>query len=194
MVAVGLWDENKIMLFRLIENQFEKITETKSLGDVLSRSILLTKMDRIVYLMVALGNGTLYYYQFNDQTGELAEEKKATLGTRPVKLKRFFARNTVNVFACSDRPAVIFPSNQKLVFSNVNLKSINEMCLLNSSAFNRSLVLADSERFFIGIIDDIQKLHIRTVPLCESVSRIAYQEETKTIAILTSRQEVLNST
>lgn len=86
-------------------------------------------------------------------------------GTRPVKLKRFFARNTVNVFACSDRPAVIFSSNQKLVFSNVNLKTVNEMCLLNSQAYPGSLVLADAERFFIGVIDDIQKLHIRSVPL-----------------------------
>lgn len=64
------------------------------------------------------------------------------------------------------------------------------MCLLNSTAFPRSLVLADADRFFIGVIDDIQKLHIRSVPLGESVSRIAYQEESKTIAILTSRQEV----
>lgn len=61
------------------------------------------------------------------------------------------------------------------------------MCLLNSTAYPGSLVLADADRFLIGVIDDIQKLHIRSVPLGECVSRIAYQD--KTIAILTSRQE-----
>jgi DNA damage-binding protein 1 len=67
----------------------EKLNETTVMGDVLSRSILLTRMDRIIYLMVALGNGTLYYYQFNDQTGELTDEKKATLGSFPWSIYSF---------------------------------------------------------------------------------------------------------
>ena len=49
-----------------------------------------------------------------------------------------------------------------------------------------------SQLQLLGTIDDIQKLHIRTVPLGECVSRIAYQPETNTIAILTYRYEVFN--
>lgn len=44
-----------------------------------------------------------------------------------------------------------------------------------------SLALATSEGITIGTIDEIQKLHIRTVPLGETPRRIAYQEETEVI-------------
>jgi len=38
-----------------------------------------------------------------------------------------------------------------------------------------SLALANNSTLLIGTIDEIQKLHIRTVPLHESPRRIAYQ-------------------
>lgn len=43
--------------------------------------------------------------------------------------------STTNIFACSDRPTVIFSSNHKLVFSNVNLKEVTHMCSLNALAY-----------------------------------------------------------
>ena len=39
-----------------------------------------------------------------------------------------------------------------------------------------SLALATDSTVTIGTIDEIQKLHIRTVPLGETPRRIAYQE------------------
>ena len=52
----------------------------------------------------------------------MSERKKVTLGTQPIVLRTFKTLVTTNVFACSDRPTVIYSSNRKLVFSNVNLK------------------------------------------------------------------------
>jgi hypothetical protein len=42
-----------------------------------------------------------------------------------------------------------------------------------------SLALATDSTVTIGTIDEIQKLHIRTVRLGETPRRIAYQEETQ---------------
>lgn len=42
-----------------------------------------------------------------------------------------------------------------------------------------SLALATDSSVTIGTIDEIQKLHIRTVPLQESPRKIAYQEQTQ---------------
>ena len=67
--------------------------------------------------------------------GYLSERKKVTLGTQPTVLKTFRSLSTTNVFACSDRPTVIYSSNHKLVFSNVNLKEVNYMCPLNSEGY-----------------------------------------------------------
>ena len=50
--------------------------------------------------------------------------------------------------------------------------------------------MCDSETMFIGRVDDIQKLHIRTVPLGESPARVAHLKENGSIAVLTCRQKV----
>ncbi|CAD5219378.1 unnamed protein product [Bursaphelenchus okinawaensis] len=186
----GFWSGTEVSMFAIENNEFNHVTNCTLPGDfVLPRSSLLTKMDGVIYLMIALSDGILYYFTVDQNNGQVIDVKKATLGTRPPKLRKFYARGTVNVFVCSDRPAVIYSSNQKLIFSNVNIKLITQMCPLNAEFYQNSLVLTDGFRLFIGVIDDIQKLHIRSVPLGESVSRIAHQPETNSIAILTHRVE-----
>ena len=64
------------------------------------------------------------------------------------------------------------------------------MCPLNSEAFRESLALASDSQLLIGQIDEIQKLHIRTVPLRESPRRIAYQESTQTFGVITMRHDM----
>ena len=67
--------------------------------------------------------GSLFYFVVN-ASGNLADKKKVILGTQPTVLRKFRTGAVSNVFACSDRPTVIYSSNQKLVFSNVNLKEV----------------------------------------------------------------------
>lgn len=63
------------------------------------------------------------------------------------------------------------------------MREVNHMCSLNAEAYPDSLALATDSSVTIGTIDEIQKLHIRTVPLQESPRRIAYQEQTQVPAI-----------
>lgn len=69
-----------------------------------------------------IDNTDLSHIKFVLFSGSLSERKKVTLGTQPTMLRTFKSLATTNVFACSDRPTVIYSSNHKLVFSNVNLK------------------------------------------------------------------------
>ena len=57
--------------------------------------------------------------------GELSERKKLSLGSKPITLKTFQSSGVAHVFAASDRPTVIYSSNKKLLYSNVNE---NEVC------------------------------------------------------------------
>lgn len=93
------------------------------------------------YLLVALGDGTLYYFHLEPTTGQLSSSKKVVLGTKPVTLKTFKSADSyvTNVFACSNHPTIIYSNNQKLLFSNVNLKvqyvcpSYTYVCTLKAS-------------------------------------------------------------
>ena len=62
------------------------------------------------------------------------------------------------------------------------------MAPFNCDAFPDALALASGEHLMIGAVDDIQKLHIRMVPLGEQPRRIAHQPETKTLAVLTMKE------
>uniref|UniRef100_A0A8K9XPT6 DNA damage-binding protein 1 n=1 Tax=Oncorhynchus mykiss TaxID=8022 RepID=A0A8K9XPT6_ONCMY len=158
--------------------------------EIIPRSILMTTFEASYYLLCALGDGALFYFGLDLTTGVLSERKKVTLGTQPTVLRTFRSLSTSNVFACSDRPTVIYSSNHKLVFSNVNLKEVNYMCPLNSEGYPDSLALANNSTLTIGTIDEIQKLHIRTVPLYESPRRICYQEVSQCFGVLSSRVEM----
>ena len=70
-------------------------------------------------------------------------------------------------------------------FLNVSVQ-VNFMSSFNSSSFPDSLALSKEASMSIGSIDEIQKLHIRTVPLGEQPRRLAHQEPSRTFALLTS--------
>uniref|UniRef100_A0A915DC56 DNA damage-binding protein 1 n=1 Tax=Ditylenchus dipsaci TaxID=166011 RepID=A0A915DC56_9BILA len=168
--AVGFWNDQSVALYSL-EPEMKLVSEEKLSGEVLPRSLLIIAMEGIIYLLVALGDGTVYYFRINAENGCLTEQKKVTLGTQPTLLKKFVTKGSeASLLQCK-------------------LEMVNQVAQLNSDYYKESLVMSDGENLIIGTIDDIQKLHIRTIPLYECVSRIAYQPETNTIAILTSRIE-----
>lgn len=66
--AVGFWNEHSISLYSL-KPEINQMTKEKIGGDVLPRSILLVSMEMINYLLVALGDGTIFYFKIDILTG-----------------------------------------------------------------------------------------------------------------------------
>ncbi|KAJ6301878.1 hypothetical protein OIU77_016063 [Salix suchowensis] len=181
LAAVGMWTDISVRIFSLPD--LNLITKEPLGGEIIPRSVLLCSFEGISYLLCALGDGHLLNFQLNLSTGELKDRKKVSLGTQPITLRTFSSKNTTHVFAASDRPTVIYSSNKKLLYSNVNLKEVSHMCPFNSAAFPDSLAIAKEGELSIGTIDDIQKLHIRSIPLGEQARRICHQEQSRTFAI-----------
>jgi DNA damage-binding protein 1 len=90
---------------------------------------------QVSYLLCALGDGHLFSFLLNASTGELTDRKKVSLGTQPITLRTFSSKGTAHVFASSDRLTVIYSSNNKPLYSNVNLKGVNHMCPFNTASF-----------------------------------------------------------
>jgi DNA damage-binding protein 1 len=53
---------------------------------------------------------------------DLTEKKQVSLGTQPLSLYLFTTKQNQNVFACSDRPTVIYSTNGKLAYAQVNVR------------------------------------------------------------------------
>uniref|UniRef100_A0A2P2KL79 Uncharacterized protein MANES_06G061000 n=3 Tax=Rhizophora mucronata TaxID=61149 RepID=A0A2P2KL79_RHIMU len=181
LAAVGMWTDISVRIFSLPD--LNLITKEHLGGEIIPRSVLLCSFEGISYLLCALGDGHLLNFLLNLSTGELTDRKKVSLGTQPITLRTFSSKNTTHVFAASDRPTVIYSSNKKLLYSNVNLKEVSHMCPFNSAAFPDSLAIAKEGELTIGTIDDIQKLHIRSIPMGEHARRICHQEQSRTFAV-----------
>lgn len=62
------------------------------------------------------------------------------------------------------------------------------MTSFNSASFPDSLAIAKESGLTIGSIDEIQKLHIRAVPMGEQARRLAHQDSSHTFLVTTSTE------
>ena len=176
IVAVGMWDDISIRILRL--PSLELATHEVLGGDYIARSVILTLFDEIPYLLCGLGDGNLCSFVIDMETCTLSQQKKISLGTQPLLLHRFQHLGANHIFAASDRPTIIYSTNGKLHYSIVNMKEVNNICSFASGDSPDSLAVSTDSNLVIGVVDDLQKLHVRTVPLGMEPSAIAYQEST----------------
>ncbi|CAG8461735.1 4837_t:CDS:10 [Gigaspora rosea] len=165
IVAIGLWTVVGVQVLRL--PTLEIIADQPLEGASMTRSVLLSTFENNHYLLAALGDGQLFHFILDPTTGRLSERKQLSLGTQPVMLTSFTSNGLSHVFAASDRPTVIYSSNKKLLYSNVNTKDVTYMCPFKPASMTTSLVITHEGGLTIGSIDEIQKLHIRTILLNE---------------------------
>ena len=68
LLAVGLWTDLSARLLRLPSLE---LLHTEMLGgEIIPRSILMTTFEGSHYLLCALGDGSLFYFNLNVETGE----------------------------------------------------------------------------------------------------------------------------
>jgi len=187
LCAVGTWTDVSVRLFRFPD--LEEVALEALGGEIIPRSVLLCALEEQDYLMVALGDGHLLSFSLESSTATLTNRKKVSLGTKPITLKAFQAKGSTSIFAASDRPTVIYSHNKKLLYSTVNLREVTCMCSFNSESFPDGLAMATEESLRIGMIDNIQKLHVRTVPLGEQPRRICYMESAGAFGVICCRRE-----
>ena len=138
----------------------------------------------------------VFRFQGGNNAGHtiVVNRKKIALGTQPINLTTFRSKNSQHVFAGCDRPVVVYSSNGKVHYSSVNRNDVNVVCPFNTEDFEDCLALASEDEMCIGTLDEIQKLHVRTVPLNEQPRRICHSEQYGAFAIVTNRFQVDEST
>ena len=151
MVAVGTWALD-LTVYSI--PQLTVLSNTAVEGDFPPRSVKFAKFEDCCFLLCALGDGYLLVYpmtevcrqcktvahaclhngpffmklcnayRFLQVAGLNTNPRKLSLGTKPVSLHAFNSNSTEYVFAASDRPSVIYYSNKKLLYSNLNQNEV----------------------------------------------------------------------
>jgi len=188
LVAIGLWNDVTVRLLALPDLQ-EVLCQPLG-GDTQARSVMLHQFGNVAYLLAGLGDGHLisFILETSDMGPTLVSKKKVALGTQPIALSVFRNNGQNCVFAASDRPTVVYSSNEKLLFANVNVGEVTLAAPFHSELFPDCLALATEGNLIIGTIDDIQKLHVHTIPLGESPRRIVHHDSAHIFAVLVTRR------
>eukprot|EP00945_MAST-04E_sp_MAST-4E-sp1_P008624 g8624.t1 len=192
LAAVGMWKDMTVRTLRL--PTLEQLHQCSLESETIPRSVLLGNFDGTLHLLVGLGDGTLVRFLCDEGNGTLSARKKVAIGTQPIGLRAFSSGDKKHVFAASDRPVVIYSNNGKIHYSSVNRSNINVVCPFSSEGFEDCLAVASDSDMSIGAMDEIQKLHIRKIPLGEQPRRICHSKRHGMFAVVTCRFQLDENT
>ena len=194
LLAVGTWTQNAVTLLALPTLQI--ISENKLDVDVQARDVMLATLEKVDYLLIGLGDGTLITYVIMSDTGlpALKKRRKITLGTHPISLNCFINHGALCVFASCDRSSVIYSRNSKLLFSVVNVPECTDMTPFHSKSFPDCLATSSEVGFMIGCVEtEIQKVHIQSHYIGQAPRRICYSAESDVYAVCAQRIELTDN-
>ena len=176
IVAVAMWTDNTVRLHAL--PTLEEICRVQLGTDTQARDILLVTLGGKSYLLVGLGDGRLITYtvDFSTDLPSLTNKRNGVLGTHRVTFSVFENAGALCVFAACDRPTIMYSKNGKILFSvlDVNQTEFTNMAPFHSELFPHCLALSSETSLLIGVIEDIQKVHIQTIALNQSPRRITH--------------------
>jgi DNA damage-binding protein 1 len=203
--GVGQWHDNTVHVLHVNAQRFKEVARKEMGGEILARSVVFAKFEEnSVNLLVGMGDGTVNSFVFDpaaaqhaaatesagNEDGILSQRQKMVLGRQPVVLIPFTNKGKLNVLACGDRPTVIYGRNGKVVFAPVNLPHVTGVCELNTSEFPDALAFATKEALRIGSVDEIQRLHIKTIHLGEMARRVAHHRPARAYVLASAKYEV----
>ncbi|KAI0269851.1 CPSF A subunit region-domain-containing protein [Gloeopeniophorella convolvens] len=188
-IAVAFWSTRTVDLLVVAsgDSYLEPACTSISLPS-LPRSLLLHDFGNAPHLLIGLRDGTLVAYAITK--GSLVDKRVFSLGTEPVGMTPFELGETRVVFANGGRAALFYLEKGSLQHSSVLLKNVSASARINTSTWTSSLLLATPSGLVVGSVRDIDKMHIRTVPLgLDNPRRLVYDERLRAFAVACVRND-----
>ncbi|KAJ7505532.1 CPSF A subunit region-domain-containing protein [Mycena galericulata] len=194
IVVVAYWQSNHIEILQQVQGDFVSLCKTGSLNAVV-RSILLYDFgsgegDSHPYLLAGLGDGSFVFFSWDEEKRVLGASKLTSLGNLPVCFAPCIVDGKRALFAAGSRAMVFSWDREGLQNSPVMLKEVTAAAQLHHENYESSLILANESALFIGRVRNVDKMHIRSIPLgFDAPQRIAYEPSLKVFGVACTRRE-----
>ncbi|KAL0960839.1 hypothetical protein HGRIS_005855 [Hohenbuehelia grisea] len=205
-VAVAFWGSNRIQVYSVKGDGFGPMDRTDSLPAVV-RSLLWHNFvaapspegeasdSHPPCLFAGLGDGSVVSFtwkapQSGGVTRQLRDRKILALGHAPVRVCKCDVEGQPAIFASGSQATVFSLERRRLKNSPIMLKDTLSACRLNAPSFESALMLANPTGLFIGNVNNLNKMHIRSVPLGLDVPRrILYDPTRRAFGVSCTRFE-----
>lgn len=145
-------------------------------------------------LFVAMEDGFVITFNVSKDNFSLSGKKSVVLGTRAAALQLLPRGNGIyNVFATSEHPSLIYAAEGRIVYSAVTADDATCVCPFDAEAFPDSIVVATEKEVKISVIDAERRTHVQTLPMGETVRRIAYSRSERAFGLGCFSRQVRNN-
>jgi DNA damage-binding protein 1 len=176
----GFWKSGSISILDLTNLEVIQSEELRRKNDAsIPRAIALTQVLPEAIsgpsLFVAMEDGIVLTFNVDKSDYSLSGRKSVVLGTQEARFHVLPRDDGLfNVFATCEHPSLIYGSEGRIVYSAVTAQDAVCVCSFDSQAFPESIVVATSNQLKISQIDTERRTHVSTLPMGETIRRIAY--------------------
>jgi len=204
--VVGFWKSGSISIFNLtklhtIHKEDLRRMDNASIPRNIALAQVLPEASSGPTLFVAMEDGIVLTFNVDKATVALSGKKSIVLGTQQASFQVLPRKDGLyNVFATCEHPSLIYGSEGRIVYSAVTAENAVQICSFDSEAYPNSIIVATADNGLkISQIDTERRTHVTTLPLGETVRRIAYSANERAFGIgcmkleLEDGQEIVES-
>lgn len=194
--VAGFWQSAVVAILKI--DTLETLQKVVVSDEAVSvpRSILLARIlpEQPPTLFIAMANGEVITFSTNPINFALYSKKVTVLGTQQASFKALPRGNGLsNVFATCEHPSLIYGSEGRIVYSAVTAEKASCICSFDSEAYPGAIAIATPEDVRIALVDAERTTHVQTLPVGETVRRIAYSQKLKAFGIGTIARSIRRS-
>lgn len=156
------------------------------------RSILLVNIleGESPTLLIAMSSGEVVTFTLSIKDLSLSSKKVVVLGTQHAKFKVLPRDDSglSNVIATCEHSSLIYESEGRIVFSAVTADEATCICSFNYEASPGAIAIATDSELKIAVLDTERTTHVQTLPLNETVRRVAYSSKLRAFGLGTVRR------
>ncbi|QSZ34218.1 hypothetical protein DSL72_005808 [Monilinia vaccinii-corymbosi] len=194
---VGLWKSGSVSLLDLgtlntiVSEKLRRTDGASVPRDIALTQILPPELSGPT-LFVSMEDGVVLSFIVNKDDYSLSGRKSIVLGTRQAQLQILPRDDTTfNVFATCEHSSLIYGSEGRTVYSAVTAEGAVAVCSFNGEAFPNSVVVATTDELKLAVIDNERRTHVTTLPIGETVRRVAYSARERAFAIGSIKRKLI---
>ncbi|OAA77040.1 DNA damage-binding protein 1 [Akanthomyces lecanii RCEF 1005] len=198
--VVGWWNSGKITIVDLLTlsaKHGETLQQTSDAASV-PRDISLVQLHPRSAsgptLLVALEDGTVVNFNVSVEDLALSGKKSVTLGSSPARLHILpEGDGTSSVFATTEHASLIYSSEGRIVYSATTADDATYVVPFDSEAFPDSILLSTDKHVRLCHVDKERLTHVKSLPVFETVRRVAYAPGVKAFALGCVKKELVHN-
>jgi DNA damage-binding protein 1 len=187
--VVGFWQDSKVSFLDLQTLQAvatEQVAEEDTSAVPRSLAIANILSNSPPTLFVGLADGNVVTYSVESQSKLFAARKSIILGTQQANFTTLSREDGLeNVLAICEHPSLIYSREGRIVYSAVTAEDATCVSSFDSAAYPGAIAIAtaDTGELKLAVVDQERTTHVETLPVNETVRRIAYSSSLKAFGL-----------